>query len=131
MNSLLEQARAYKTLLDGSFCNLFNGVMVCKVSGVTFDGRQKFLAEVEKDTPLRLVRDRRNEHDFYAVSIYAFIDGAWRDIGFLPKEVNKDIALALDSGIQTGAQVWRKVGGEGDFYHGLYVTVKRIEENKN
>lgn len=128
MTNLLEQVKAYKTLLNGSFCNHFDGVMFCKISGATFNNRQKFLAAVEQNTPLKLVRDRRNEHDFYAVSVNAFINGEWQDIGFLPKEVNKDIAIALDSGIKMGAKVWRKVGGEGEFYHGLSITVKRLED---
>lgn len=128
MVSLINQIKAYKTLLTGSNHNLFNGKMVTKISGVSYDNRQKFLAGVEEDTPIKLVRDRRNEHDFYATSVYALIEGEWEDIGFLPSKVNKEIATALDSGVLIGAKVWRKTGGQDGFYRGLSITVERNED---
>lgn len=120
---LLDQVKVYKDTLND---NLFNGLLCVKLSGVTYDNRQKFLKLVEQDTPLKLVRDRTNEHDFHAVSVLAFIDESWKDVGFIPKEVNRDIALALDSGIDLGAKVWKKVGGgEENYFYGLTITVKR------
>ena len=127
--TLLDKVRTYKSLLSGSAYNLFDGVMVTKVSGCSFDGRQKNLERVEDSTPLKLVRDRRNEHDFHAVSVHAFVNGSWEDVGFLPSKVNKDVALAMDSGIKMGVKVWRKTGGgEDGYYHGLSITVKREED---
>lgn len=125
---LLDQIKAYKTLLTGSYYNLFNGKMTCNLSGVSYDGRQKFLAAVEEGTPIKLVRDRRNEHDFYAISVNALIEGEWEDIGFLPSKVNKKIANAIDSGVSIGAKVWRKTGGKDGFYRGLSITVEREED---
>ena len=125
--TLLDKVKTYKELLSGSAYNLFDGVMVCSVAGVTYDGRQKNLERVAEGTPLKLVRDRRNKHDFHAVEVHALVEGDWKSVGFLPAKVNKDVALAMDSGIKMGVKVWRKTGGgEDGYYHGLSVTVKRV-----
>ena len=125
--NLLDKVRIYKGLLQGSAHSLFRGMMVCKLSGVTFDGRQEALMLVDEDTPIRLVRDRRNEYDFHAVSVEAFVELKWKDVGFIPASINKDIASALDAGVKLEAKVWRRIGGEGDFYHGLSIIINRPE----
>lgn len=125
--NLMDQVRIYKGLLQGSAHTLFRGMMVCKVSGVTFDNRQEVLSRLLDDTPVRLVRDRRNEHDFYAVRVEAFIDAKWCDVGFVPSSINKNIASSLDAGILLEAKVWKRVGGEGDFYFGLSIIIKRLD----
>jgi hypothetical protein len=75
-----------------------------------------------------LVRDRRNEHDFYAISVQAFVNGSWKDAGFVPSKINKEIAISMDKGKELTASVWRKVGGEGDYYHGFTIIISRVEE---
>lgn len=122
---IIDRIRNYKDTLVGSEHSLFNGLMVAKVSGVTFDGRQKNLAAVKDDTPLRLSRDRHNKFDFHAVLVQAHIDEEWKDVGFVPSNINKQIAETLDAGIQLKAKVWKKTGGDNDFHHGLSITIKR------
>lgn len=125
--NILDQVRIYKGMMQGSSYTLFRGTMVCKLSGVTFDKRQEALSKVEPDTPLRLSRDRRNNFDFYAVFVEAFIDLKWADVGFVPASINKEIASALDAGVALEAKVWKKIGGEGDFFYGLSIIIKRPE----
>jgi len=122
---ILNQVRAYKNKLQGAPHDLFRGVLMCKVTGVTFDGRQEVIKKIAMDTPIRLQRDRRNEHDFNAVNVIAFVDDEWRDAGFVPASMNKEISTALDAGVELGAKVWKKVGGDNDFHHGLTITITR------
>jgi len=123
--SVLNQVRNYKNVMTGDAHSLFRDLLYIKLSGVTFDGRQKNLEQVNKTTPLRLVRDRRNEHDFYAVLVEALIEDEWKDVGFIPSKHNTKIALTLDAGIKLSAKVWGLSGGENDFFRGLSITVKR------
>lgn len=104
----------------------FSGILFCKLSGVTYDGRQENLEKVTSDTQLKLERDRTNDFDFYATKVAGFIDNTWKDLGFIPKKLNKQVAHALDEGVSLRAKVYRLVGG-GDMFFGLSVT---IEESK-
>ena len=85
--------------------------LVARVAGVTFEGRQDVIAQVEKQTPVRLVRDRRNEHDFYAVEVQVNLDGEWRQAGFIPNPMCRMISKNLDNGTKLGASVHRVTGG--------------------
>jgi hypothetical protein len=123
--NILDQVRVYKGFLTGSAHTLFRDLMVCKISGVSFDGRQEVIQKIDSETLLRVVRDRRNEHDFYAVKVEAFVDASWRDAGFIPASINKEIAPALDAGVPLTVKLWRKTGGENEYFHGFSVTIKR------
>jgi len=124
-SSVLDVARIYKNKLQGEAHSLFRDMLMCKVSGVTFDNRQEAMRKVTLDTPVRLSRDRHNEHDFYAVLVDAFVDEVWEDVGFIPSSMNKKIAHALDAGVKLEAKVWKLSGGEGDFFRGLTITLER------
>lgn len=122
---LLDQIRIYKTVLINESPTTVGGRVYCKVSGVSFDGRQEAVRLIEQDTPVRLVRDRRNEHDFYAISVQVYVSGSWKDAGYVPAKINKEIALYMDSGKELSANVWRKVGGDGDYYHGFTIVITK------
>lgn len=124
---LLDQIKVYKTVLINETPATVGGRIYCKVSGVSFDGRQEVVRHIEQETPIRLVRDRRNEHDFYAISVQAYVNGVWKDAGFVPSKINKEIALYMDSGKDLSASVWRKVGGDGEYYHGFTIVVSKVE----
>ena len=99
--------------------------MFCKVSGVTYDGKQEVLKQVAQDTPIKLERERRNEFDFYAVKVMAYVDLEWQSVGYVPASINKEIATTLDTGLQLRARVWKKSGGEGEFFYGLTITITK------
>ena len=124
--SLLDNIKNYKDTLIGSEHSLFDGKMFCKVSGVTFDGRQKNLISVNKETLIRLVRDRHNKFDFYAVIVQAFVEDKWKEVGFIPSNMNKPIAQTIDKGVKLSAKVWKKSGGgEKNYPYGLTITINR------
>lgn len=113
--------------------------IVARITGVTFDGRQEVLARVEKNTPLRLERDRRNEYDFYAVGVWAFLPlykdfteelEGWQQVGFIPKNMSKLISRSLDNGVVLECSVHKVSGGmvsefSGEqFNYGLEVVLQ-------
>lgn len=85
--------------------------IVARVAGTTFDGRQEKISLLTNDTPVRLERDRRNEHDFYAVKVMAFLNEQWEHIGFLPSKMSKRIAKSLDTGNPLTVGIYKVKGG--------------------
>ena len=104
-----------------------NRRIVARLAGVTFDGRQDVIAKVEKNTDLRLIRDRRNEYDFYAVGVWAFLPlykeftdelEGFHQVGYVPQKMSKLISHSLDKGIDLKCSVHRKTGGMVSEYSG-------------
>ncbi|MCK5020700.1 MAG: hypothetical protein KAS32_27010 [Candidatus Peribacteraceae bacterium] len=122
---LLDKVKAYKNKLRGAAHSLFRGVLLCKLTGVTYDNRQKNLTQVKENTPIKLLRDRRNKYDFNAINVVALINKEWKDLGFIPSSMNKEISTALDAGVKLKAKVWKRSGGDGDFHRGLTITITR------
>lgn len=85
--------------------------LIAKVTGVTFEGRQKVLKQMSKDTPVKLERDRRNEYDSYAVKVLAELKGKWVQTGFIPRPMSRRVAESLDNGVCLPAHVHRVIGG--------------------
>jgi hypothetical protein len=92
--------------------------IIARLAGVTFEGRQKLLAKMNRNTPVRLERDRRNEYDFYAVQVMAKLKNKWHHVGFIPRTMSKLIAKGLDKGNLLSAEVHRVTGGMTDDYSG-------------
>lgn len=103
--------------------------IIAKVAGVTFEGRQDIIAQIKKDTPVRLVRDRRNEYDFYAVEVHVDLGDGWQQAGFIPNPMCRMIAQTLDKGLHLSAAIHRVTGGMVSEFtgenlnYGLEVTV--------
>jgi len=102
--------------------------LIARVSGVTFEGRQAFLARVGKSTEVKLERDRRNEHDFYAVKVLALLDSEWIHVGFVPRPMCKMVSRSIDSGVALACSVHRRSGGMEDDYgdqlnYGLEINI--------
>ena len=81
--------------------------LISKVVGVTFDNRQPFINAMTKDTEVRLVRERSNKFDFYAVSVEANIGEKWLGIGYIPKDKSKKIAEKIDKDVEISAKILR------------------------
>jgi hypothetical protein len=96
--------------------------IILRLSGVTFDSRQQTLSQVNDDTPVRLQRDRRNEYDYYAVKVEAFVEELWKEVGFLPKPAAKKYAPLMDSGDEFNIKVHALKGG-GQLNYGLDICI--------
>ncbi len=85
--------------------------IIARVAGVTFEGRQEKLSKIALETKIRLERDRRNDFDFYAVQVLAYIDSTWEHVGFIPATMSRRISESLDSGVTLTAGVQKIKGG--------------------
>lgn len=115
----LNKLKLYAANLKKSEKYLVDGKnIVAKVVGVTFGSRQSLLESVSMETPVRLERDRRNQHDFYAVKVMAEIDSVWEHVGFISRHMSKKISKMLDDGIDVKASVHSIVGGQTSEHSG-------------
>ena len=90
--------------------------VLARVAGVTFEGRQEYLAAMGTQTEIKLERDRRNPYDFNAVKVLADLGGAegWVHVGFIPSTMSKLVAKSVDNGVKLSATVHRLSGGMVD-----------------
>jgi hypothetical protein len=125
---LKEMLLSYSNRLKTSKSEMLDGTITVKLTGVSFDGRQENIKKVFSSTPLRLTRDRRNEHDNYAVMVEANIDEEWKEVGFIPAKYNKPIALAIDGCIDISIRLDSKYGGDKGYVYGMSVVLTTKKE---
>lgn len=100
------------------------------VVGTTFDNRQENISiikdmERKEYVKYNLVRDRKNKFDKYAVRIVAVDkENKEYDLGFISKEDNKDIALALDKNYRCYIYDHIFIGGVDKKNHGMVVSIE-------
>lgn len=85
-----------------------------KLVGVTFEGRQDIIKMLTGDEPLRTRREPDNEYDKKAVAVDAMIAETWQPIGYIAKDKNKDIAVAMDAGNEIDISIASLTGGDRD-----------------
>lgn len=88
---------------------------VCNVTGVSFDNRQSVIAAMNRRTSLRLKRDSSNSFDPNAILVEAFINNRWYDIGFIPIQINSNIASFLDKGGDYSVYIIDLLGNNSKF----------------
>lgn len=82
-----------------------------KVAGVTFEGRQAFLAELTAGDPVQLRPEPSNTFDPNAIAVFAVTrQGATYQIGYVPKELAADVSQVLGGETLTG-KVYTILGG--------------------
>lgn len=83
------------------------------LAGTGHEGRAKIIrAHCRNGAPIRLVRERDNPYDQYAVAAYLpvpklfglFGDG-WKKVGYIRRTRNHKVAAALDRGDDVTAEV--------------------------
>jgi hypothetical protein len=85
--------------------------MMCKVAGVTFEGRQAFLRELNGGEPAQLRPEPQNSYDPNAVAVYVkSAGGATYHIGYVPRELAKIVAPLLEGETIVG-RVFEITGG--------------------
>ena len=130
MTDLRKKLIAYKQTLENNQKDVLLGRTICKLAGVTFGGRQKHIRLVKDDTPMKLYRDAENIHDLYAVGVVALIDEEWCDLGYIPKEINREVCSIIDKNNSLEVKLWRKTGGENDFHYGITVVLQKTTEKE-
>lgn len=73
-----------------------NKVLITRVNGVTFEGRQEYLKQIRTSDPCRIVPEPDNPYDPNALAIHVSHDGQIWHVGFIPKELAAEIAPHLE-----------------------------------
>lgn len=101
---------------------------VLKVVGVTFENRQSKIINLIKDgmlftgAKLLLKAEPTNQYDKYAVQVLSVNKV---QIGYLPKEINREFSLKLQNGTKYDVIAEEITGGSVNYSYG--VTIKIIE----
>lgn len=82
-----------------------------KVAGVTFEGRQDILINLEGGTCLNLIREPNNPHDENAIRID---DESGNNLGYIKAAMAKHLAPIMDSGYEYEGRVTEVTGKETD-----------------
>ena len=101
-----------------------------KLVGVTFEGRQELIEKVQPEDKLELVRDSANDFDRNAVAVVASrlrgIRGG--QLGFLNRDLVRELAPAIDAGTPYKAVVADVTGGSSDTpSRGVNVLITRAD----
>ncbi len=96
-----------------------------KIAGVTFEGRQDVVRELEVGAKLQVVRQPLNEYDPNAI---ALLDPHGRPVGFFNKHLAADLAPRIDAGAVYDVEVSDVTGGNDGRSVGVNVLVTRRDE---
>jgi hypothetical protein len=109
------------------------------IAGIThknLDGtsRQKIARRCRPGESLRLVRDRRNVHNVYAIEVWRQDSpaGRGRQLGFIPAELSRELAEHLETRAKITARVVQVTGGGGMLWwkkpYGVKLLIEGIPE---
>lgn len=73
-------------------------VFSTRLAGVSYEGRQEHVEKMTKQTPLLLKREPRNPYDSNAIAVFACFPNEEQKIGYIPKEIAKEMAEKMDAG---------------------------------
>lgn len=73
-------------------------VFATRLAGVSYEGRQVYVEKMSKDTPLVLKREPQNPYDPNAIAVIACFPMEEQKIGYIPKEIAKEMAEKMDAG---------------------------------
>jgi hypothetical protein len=97
-------------------------VIYTKIAGVTFDNRQSTISKLKSGEIVKLVREPNNIYDSNAIAVYNSFS---QSLGYIQKELAKDLAAHLDTGEVYEASVARVIGGSG-LSLGANLYIKKI-----
>ena len=91
-----------------------------KAAGVSFEGRQELVKTLQEGCAVQLRREADNQYDPNAIALY-YQD---QQIGYLKRELAKNLAPVIDQGTVYQAVVSQITGGEGKNY-GVNLLIKK------
>ena len=94
-----------------------------KAAGVTFENRQETIDKMTGDEPLRLVHEADNKFDPNAIAVQVLLDGDWKDVGYIPKVHNLDIARAIKDGLEVTIDEYNITGGDEGRSYGINLGI--------
>lgn len=87
-----------------------NRILITKVTGVTFEGRQEIIKRLVGNEPCKIVAEPSNRYDPNALAVLVAYDGQVHHVGYVPREIAAEIAPHLE-GEDTLAQLVEVNGG--------------------
>jgi single-stranded-DNA-specific exonuclease len=86
-------------------------LLITKVAGVSFEGRQAIIDKMTGREPIRLIPEPTNQFDKNAIGVWTVLaDGTKAQIGFVPRDLAAKIAPLID-GEQVMARLVALTGG--------------------
>jgi hypothetical protein len=70
--------------------------LICKVAGVTYDGRQSILAQLTGNEPCRVVPEPTNPYDANALAVHVAVNGKVEHVGYVPRGLASEVAPHLE-----------------------------------
>lgn len=96
-----------------------------KLAGVTFEGRQELIANLQPDDQLELRRDPNNAYDSCACAVWS--TRLNKQLGFLNKNLAAVIAPAIDEGKRYTIELSGVTGGVDGQSYGVNVMLSRTD----
>lgn len=116
-------SKAADIIQRGEFSGLSDALSFhTKLSGVSFDGRQELIKDLEPQTRLRVVRDKHNPYDENAISVQ-LQDGS--SLGFLNRRLAAALAPLMDKGAAYYAEVVNRSDPARGKFMGVNITLHR------
>lgn len=101
---------------------------IIKLSGVTYDGRQNVISNLQNHQQLLLVPQPNNLYDKYAVEVYTL---DYKSVGFIPRGQNIEYFKNItENNHKYLVEVYSIVGGGCDYNYGINVTIKSAENSE-
>jgi hypothetical protein len=110
-----------------------------KLVGVTFEGRQDVIEQLNGDEELRFRREPENEYDSNAVAVDVWLEGVdldnddrsgWKPIGYIARDKNSELAELLTDGRHASIKISDITGG-GEKALGVNVYIEYERKRKS
>ena len=110
-------------------------VLNTRVAGVTYEGRQDYLAQLSVNDACRLEPEPTNQYDPNAIAVKVSHNSEIWHVGYIPKEVAEQIAPHLD-GENLMCRIAEITGGfmidfDRQASYGLRLTIELPPEDNN
>jgi len=99
-----------------------------RLSGVTFEGRQETISNLNIDDKIYLRRDYTNPYDNNAIGVY--VEKNNKSLGWVPRDIAANLAPIMDQGIKLEALIHHLYGGNG-YNFGIEIVISNEEKTLN
>lgn len=94
-----------------------------RLTGVTFEGRQRTIARLSVQDDIYLMRDPFNPYDRNAIGV---MNSRGESIGWIPRETAAYVAPRIDGGTLYEVRINRILGGNDGLAYGVEIRLKEV-----
>lgn len=98
--------------------------ITCRVSGVTFEGRQAIIARLHGQEPCRIEPEPDNPYDHNALKVMVATDEGPRHVGYIPRDLAAQIAPHLEG--EPLMITFNRVSGGFDMWDGSQANLGMV-----